>query len=453
MASNKSFQEPQSIEAERAVLGAMILERDAISKIIESVNEHSFYLDAHRQIFSAIIKLYDSNIPVDLVTLSNELKIRNLLETIGGEVFLTDLLDSIVTTANVSHYAKIVKDMATLRDMIRVCNTVIQSGYQQSAEVDELLDLAEQSMFALREKRIEKGVTHIKPILTRTFELIEALAEKQQYITGIPTAFVELDKLTAGFQIADLVIIAGRPSMGKTSFCLNIAEHLGINENTAVGIFSLEMTKEQLVMRMLCSQARVSAQKMRGGFLKKSDWPKLTRAAGSLSEAPIFIDDTPGIPILEIRAKARRLKSQQDIKLIIIDYLQLVTGPYAENRQQEISSISRSLKGLAKELGIPIIAISQLSREVEKRPGHRPVLADLRESGAIEQDADLVAFIYREEHYHKTDENEGKAEVIVAKQRNGPIGKFELAFIKDYARFENLANAKMMPIEEASLEE
>lgn len=453
MPSTKTLQEPQSVEAERAVLGAMMLERDVISRIVSIVDEKAFYFDTHRKLFSTIVKLYDKNVPVDLVTLANELKSEKYLETVGGEVFLTELLDSVVTTANVIHYANIVKDMYTLREMIKACNTIIQLGYQQTGEVDELLDRAEQLVFGLKEKRIEKGVAHIKPILTQTFELIEALSEKRKFITGAASGYVELDKLTAGFQPADLIIIAGRPSMGKTSFCLNIGEHLGINENVPIGIFSLEMTKEQLVMRMLCSQARVSSQKIRSGFLKKSDWPKLTRSAGSLSDAPIYIDDTAGIPILELRAKARRLKSQYDIKLIMIDYLQLIVGPSAENRQQEISSITRSLKGLAKELSIPIIAVSQLSREVEKRPGHRPVLADLRESGAIEQDADLVLFIYREEHYHNTADNEGKAEVIIGKQRNGPIGKFELAFIKDYARFENLAKSTIVPIEEASLEE
>lgn len=453
MPNNKTLQEPQSIEAEKAVLGAMMLEREVISQIVTIIDEKAFYFDTHRRLYSAIVKLYDKETPVDIVTLSNELKSQKLLESIGGEVFLAELLDSVVTTANVTYYAKIVRDMATLREMIKICNNIIKEGYQQSAEVDELLDRAEQLVFSIKEKRIKKGVTHIKPVLMQTFELIEALSEKRKYITGVGSGFVELDKMTAGFQPADLIIVAGRPSMGKTSFCLNVGEFLGINENAPIGIFSLEMTKEQLVMRMLCSQARVSSQKIRAGFLKKSDWPKLTRASGSLSEAPIYIDDTPGIPILEIRAKARRLKSQYDIKLIVIDYLQLIAGPVSENRQQEISAISRSLKGLAKELNIPIIAVSQLSREVEKREGHRPVLADLRESGAIEQDADLVIFIYRAEHYQSTQENEGKAEITIGKQRSGPVGKFELAFIKEYARFENLAKSTAVPIEEASLEE
>ena len=450
MAKGKRREEPQAIEAEQAVLGSMMLDRDAIGRVIEILSDNLFYIDANRRVYQGIIKLYDQNEPVDLVTLSNVLKKSGELKPIGGVEYLAEILDGVVSSANVGHYAKIVRNKAILREMIRACNKIIEAGYEEREEVSELLDQAEQVMFNIKEKRVEKGFIPVKSILKSSFELIEKLSERKEYVTGVPSGFVELDKLTSGFQNSDLVIVAGRPSMGKTAFCLNIAEEVATSHGGGVGIFSLEMSKEQVVMRMLCSQARVSSLKIRTGYInKKEDWTRLTTAAGSLNDAPIFIDDTAGIPILDLRAKARRLKSKYDIKLLIIDYLQLMTGPRSENRQQEISSISRSLKGLAKELNIPIVAVSQLSRAPETRGGAtRPRLSDLRESGAIEQDADLVLFIYREEIYKKIPENEGKAVVIIGKQRNGPVGERELAFIKEYTRFENLARPAMSPLDD-----
>ena len=451
MAKDKVREEPQAIEAERAVLGSMILERDAIGRVMEILSDGSFYLDAHRRIYLAIIKLYDQNEPVDLVTLANGLKKKKELKSVGEAGYLAEILDNVVSSANVEHYAKIVRNKATLRDMIKACNRIIEAGYEEQEEVDEMLDKAEHIMFNIKERRIEKGFIPIKSILMPGFELMEKLSEKKEYVTGIPSSFTELDNLTSGFQSSDLIVVAGRPSMGKTSFCLNVAEEVAISHEQGVGIFSLEMSKEQVAMRMLCSQARVSSRRVRTpAYLEKSDWPKLTRAAGTLYEAPIFIDDTPGLPVLDLRAKARRLKSRYDIKLLIVDYLQLMSGPSrSENRQQEISAISRSLKELAKELAIPIIAVSQLSRAPETRGGvPRPRLSDLRESGAIEQDADVVLFVYRDEVYRRTPENEGLASIIIGKQRNGPTGEIKLAFIKEYTRFENLARTEMSPIED-----
>ncbi|MBI4721793.1 MAG: replicative DNA helicase [Candidatus Stahlbacteria bacterium] len=380
--------------------------------------------------------------------MSDELKRRGELEQIGGAKYLALLLESVVSAANVFHYAKIVRDSATMREMIGTCNKIIESAYEESGEIDELLDQAEQRIFGIKEKRVEKGFIPIRNILKPSFQEIERLSEKKEYITGIPSGFTDIDNMTAGFQKSDLVVIAGRPSMGKTAFCLNVAEEVAITYGYGVGIFSLEMSKEQVAMRLLCSQARVSSRKVRTGYLDKSDWSKLTTAAGILNEAQIFIDDTAGTPILELRAKARRLKARYDIHLIIVDYLQLIRGPQGETREREISAISGYLKSLAKELAVPVIAVSQLSRAPEGRTDRRPVLSDLRESGAIEQDADVVMFIYREERYRATPDNKGKTEVIIGKQRNGPIGKVDLAFIKELTRFENLSRAQITEVEE-----
>jgi replicative DNA helicase len=447
----KVLQEPQSIEAEQAVLGAMMLERDAISRVIELLEEKSFYLETHKRIYRAIVGLYDRNEPVDLLTLTEELKRKKELKAIGGAKYLAEILEGVVSAVNVTHYAKIVRDSATLREIIKVCNKIIETTYQRPTEVDELLDQAEQHIFGIKEKRIEKGFFQLKTILKPTFEEIEKLSQKRGYITGVPSGFVDLDNLTSGFQKSDLIIIAGRPSMGKTTFCLNILEEAALTHGMEVGMFSLEMSKEQIVMRLLCSQAGVPSRKVRTGYIEKSHWPKLTMAAGVLNDAMVFIDDTPAIPILELRAKARRLKSRYNIKLLIIDYLQLITGPRSDTREREISAISKALKSLAKELDIPVIAVSQLSRAPETRVDKRPQLSDLRESGAIEQDADVVIFVYREERYRKTRDNEGKAEIIVGKQRNGPIGKVILAFLKEYPKFANLAHREITEIEEATI--
>lgn len=444
-------QEPQSLEAEISVLGAMILDRDAIPKVLEILDESSFYLDSHRRIYKAIVSLYDKNVAVDLVTLAEKLQKSKELNKVGGREYLASLLDKVASSANVVHYAEIVRDRATLRKMISAATNIIEAGYDISADADNTLDKAEQLIFSIKETRVKAGFVPIRAILKHSFDVIDQLYEKKMQVTGVPSGFTELDKMTAGFQPSEFIIVAGRPSMGKTSFCLNIAVHVAVKHEVPVGIFSLETSKEMLVQRMLCSEARVSFSKVRTGYIKEEDYGTLARAAGILSEAPIYIDDTPAIPILELRAKARRLKSKENLGLLIVDYLQLMTGPKSENRQQEISAISRALKGLARELSIPLIAVSQLSRAVEVRGRGKPRLSDLRESGAIEQDADVVIFIYRPEEYDKTGK-EDVAEIDIAKQRNGPTGSRPLAFLKEYTRFENLAAVESEFIEEEPVE-
>lgn len=434
---------PHNIEAETAVLGSMLMGEDAISKAIEFLDESCFYKDPHKKIFTAIIKLYNTNKAVDLVTLIEELKKTENLNEIGGPSYITALANAVPTSANIIHYAKIVKEKAVLRLLISTATQIVQESFEPDSEVDELVDRAERLIFEISSRKVESNITHIKDIIKDSIEKIDLLYQKKETITGLPTGFYELDVMTAGLQDSDLIVIAGRPSMGKSALAACIAEHVGIIKKIPLVFFSLEMSKEQLVQRMLCSHARVNAHKVRTGFLSQSDWPHLTNAAGKLSEAPIFIDDTPALSLLELRAKARRFKSQHGIRLIIVDYLQLMKGPQKiENRQQEISEISRSLKALARELNVPLIAISQLSRAVEQRSDRRPQLSDLRESGAIEQDADVVVLLLREEYYNETEENKGIAEVNIAKQRNGPVGTIRLAFISEYARFENLAKER-----------
>ncbi len=437
---------PQAIEVEQSVLGAMLLDREAIGLAVENIDENCFYKPAYAKIFMAMVSLYDRNEPVDLITLAEELSKRGELEEIGGREALLDLAGNVVSSANIEYHSKIVLEKATLRKLIQATTEIITRCYDLTEEVDDLLDAAEQKVFDISEKRVKQGFVHLGEILPHTFEAIDKIREGQ--ITGLPTGFKDLDSLTAGLQPSDLVVVAGRPSMGKTSVSLSIAEYVAIEAKTPVAIFSLEMAKNQLANRMLCSRARISAHRMRTGKLSDHEWANLSIAAGPLSEAKIFLDDTPSIGILEMRAKARRLKARENVGLIIIDYLQLMQGPKgAENRQQEISLISRALKGLAKDLSVPVLALSQLSREVEKRGGEkRPLLADLRESGAIEQDADLVMFVWRPEMYGintidiygKKENSEGVAEILVSKHRNGPTGSVFLSFIKDYARFENL---------------
>ncbi len=433
---------PQNLDAEQAVLGSMLLEENAIVSAAEHLNEPVFYKDAHRKIFAALLALYTANTPVDLITVTDELKRRNQLEEIGGASYLATLTSVVPTAANAEHYCRIVKQKAILRDLIRVSTRIAGDCYEEALEPDVLLDRAETMIFDIASKKLKRDAVAMKDIIKSSIEMIDTLYQRKGMITGMPTGFVELDQQLAGLQPADLIVIAGRPAMGKSSFTLCVAEHVAMAEKTGVAIFSLEMSKESLVQRMLCSHARINAHNVRSGMLSTSDWPNLTKAAGKLSEAPIFIDDSPSVSILELRARARRLKSRHNIGLVVLDYLQLMEeSAHAENRQQEISLISRRLKGLARELGIPVIAVSQLSRAPERRESFRPRLSDLRESGAIEQDADVVLMLFREDYYNMTDENKGIAEVIIAKQRNGPTGIVKLAFINEYTRFETLAQA------------
>ncbi len=431
---------PQNLEAEMAVLGSMLMDTDAISVSCEYLNAESFYKESHRKIFEAAVGLYSAAKAVDLVTLTEVLRKQGSLESIGGASYLTALVNAVPTCANINHYVNIVKEKSILRTLINSATRIVGMCYESEGNIDEVVDNAEKFIFDVSDKRTHSTYLHLKEIVKDSIETIDRLYQKKAHVTGIPTGYIDFDIKTAGLQASDLIIIAGRPSMGKSAFALGIAEYAGVIENIPTALFSLEMSKEQLVQRMLCSHARVDAHKVRTGYLSASDWPRLTAAAGKLSEAPIFIDDTPGISVMELRAKARRLKAHHDIKLIVLDYLQLMRGSYnSESRQQEISEISRSLKALARELDAPVIAISQLSRAVESRTDHRPQLSDLRESGAIEQDADVVVLLLREEYYSPTPDNQGKAEVIIAKQRNGPVGTMNLAFIKEYTRFENLA--------------
>jgi len=431
---------PQSLEAEVSVLGGILLENEALTRVLEVIREGDFYREAHRKIFSAILELFERNEPADLITLSEVLRRRGDFEEVGGIEYLNSLVNSVPTAANISYYAKIIKEKSILRKLIHRATEIISQGYGAAGDVDDFLDRAEHSIFEISEDRVRPSFHPIKDIIKSSFKTIEKLYEKRQLITGVPTGFTRLDELTSGFQPSDLIIVAGRPSMGKTALALNIAQHAAIEARVPSAIFSLEMAKEQLALRMLCSEAKVDAHRLRGGFLGESDWPKLTRAAGNLSEAPLFIDDTPALTALEMRAKSRRLKMEHNLGLIIVDYLQLMRGRAdSDTREQEISDISRSLKSLAKELTVPVIALSQLNRRVEERGDRRPQLADLRESGAIEQDADVIIFLYRDEVYNKSDDNKGKAEIIIGKQRNGPTGKFELAFLDKYTCFENLS--------------
>lgn len=431
---------PQNLEAEMAVLGSMLIEEHAIADAIEALDANCFYGDANRKIFECILKMYGNNKTIDIVTLIEELKKAEDLEKIGGPTYVTGLTTVVPTAANVKHYAGIVKEKSILRNLISASTNIISESYDAQGDVEKILDKAERTIFEISSRKTDTNFALIKELIKDSIETIDILYQKKAHVTGIATGFTDFDSLTAGLHPADLVVIAGRPSMGKSALMASVAEHVGMAGKKPLVIFSLEMSKEQLVQRMLCSHARVNAHNVRTGFLSQTDWPRLTNAAGKLSEAPIFIDDTASLSVLELRAKARRLKSQYDIQLIIVDYLQLMQGlPGSENRQQEISEISRSLKALARELSVPLIAVSQLSRAVESRQDRRPQLSDLRESGAIEQDADLVGLLLREEYYNPTEENRGIAELIIAKQRNGPVGTIKLTFIKEYARFENLA--------------
>jgi replicative DNA helicase len=431
---------PQNNEAEQSVLGAILIENEALLKAIEIIHPENFYRESHRLIFRSMIELFEKNEPTDLITLTEHLRKKNNLEEVGGASYLTTLCEQIPTAANIEYYAKIVKEKAVLRRLIYCATEIATRGYSNQDEVGELLDFAEKSIFDITEDQVKASVFPLREILKTSFKAIENLYNKKELITGVATGFTELDQITSGFQPSDLIIIAGRPSMGKTAFSLNIAHNAAYESKVPIVVFSLEMSKEQLALRMLCSEARVDAHKMRSGFLSESDWPKLTRAAGKLSEAKIFIDDTAGMGVLEMRAKSRRLKAEHGLGMVIVDYLQLMKGRGTiDSREQEISDISRSLKALAKELKVPVVALSQLNRRVEERAVKKPQLADLRESGAIEQDADVILFLYRDEVYNPDSADKGSAEIIIGKQRNGPTGEIRLAFIDRYTRFENYA--------------
>ena len=429
---------PQNVEAEQCVLGSILLDNSALNRILDMVTPQDFYKREHQLIFTTMLDLYEKNHPIDLVTLSDALTHREELEAVGGVNYLMELAEVVPSSAHVQHYARIVKEKAVLRHLIRASNDILTLCYEGSQEVEDLLDEAERLIFSVSEMKTQRDFVDSKILLKEAIKSLEELSRKKKSVTGIPTGFQELDRLTAGFQPSDLIIIAARPSMGKTALALNIAQHVAIKEGKSVAIFSLEMSREQLALRMLSSLAKVPSHKLRTGILSANDWKKVIRAANKLSDAPIFVDDTPALSVLEIRAKARRLMSEKGLNLIVIDYLQLMRGrSKTESRQQEISEISRSLKGLAKELNVPVLALSQLSRAVESRQDKKPQLSDLRESGAIEQDGDLILFIYRPEVYKpEKPEYRGIAEIIVGKQRNGPTGTFKLTFLKEHTTFE-----------------
>jgi replicative DNA helicase len=434
---------PQNLEAEQAVLGAILLDPDVLVTATEILDSNDFYRSAHEKIFLAMLNLSERQEPVDIVTLTAELQAQEVLEEIGGVAYLTQLSNSVPTAANIDHYANIVHEKAVARRLIKVATQIASTGYQASSDVSELLDEAEKKIFSLSQERSSRGFTHIKDVLLDTFERIEKLYANKGAVTGVPTGYPDLDRMLSGFQKSDLIIVAARPSVGKTAFALNMAQNVAVRARLPVAIFSLEMSKEQLVQRILCADGNLDAGRMRTGFLEDDDWPKLSMAVGTLSEAPIFIDDTPGVTVSDIRSKCRRLQAEHGLGLILIDYLQLIQGRAgkSENRQQEISEISRSLKGIARELNVPLIALSQLSRSVEQRQDKRPMLSDIRESGSIEQDADVVAFLYRDDYYDKESERKNIIEIIIAKQRNGPTGTVELVFLKNFNKFVSLEKA------------
>ncbi|MFY9603760.1 MAG: replicative DNA helicase [bacterium] len=432
---------PFSLEAEQSVLGAMFLEREAVLVAAEILQPEDFYRDAHRYIFEAILELEEKGRPADLVTVTEALRQQGRLEDVGGLAYVTTLAQSVPTAANVEYYARIVEEKSILRRLIREATRIVQNSYEATDEAAAILDEAEQAILRISQYRNHSGFFPVKDLISAAYDRIEYLYQNKGGVTGIPTGFKDLDRLTAGLQPSDLIIVAARPAMGKTSFALNIALHVALEAKIPVAIFSLEMSREQLIMRMLSSEAGIDGQRLRTGFLDEEDWLLLTTAMARLSEAPIYIDDTPNITVMDIRAKARRLVQEQGQALILLDYLQLVNSRRSfESRQQEITEISRGLKALARELQVPVVALSQLSRAVEQRQDKRPVLSDLRESGAIEQDADVVAFIYRDEYYNPdTETKKGIAEIIIGKQRNGPTGVVQLAFLKDSMRFRDLS--------------
>ncbi|MFH0787445.1 MAG: replicative DNA helicase [Pseudomonadota bacterium] len=431
---------PQNLEAEQSVLGSILLEPEALSRVLEVMTGEDFYREAHRKIFNAMLDLYQKGTPVDLITLTEILQNKGQLEDIGGASYLISMTDAIPSAIHVDVYARIVREKSILRRLINEATEIASKGYNFAGDAEDLLDEAEKAIFKISEAKINPLVYPLSYIIKESIGTIEQLYDRKETVTGVPSGFTQLDKLTSGFQNSDLVIVAGRPSMGKTALALNFARNAAVDHEVPVVIFSLEMSRQQLAIRMLCSEARVDSNKVRTGFIGEREWAKLTAAAGTLSEAPIFIDDSPTLTVLQMRAKARRLKSEKGLGMVLVDYLQLMKGREgSERREQEISEISRSLKALAKELNLPVIALSQLNRRPEGRDDKKPVLADLRESGAIEQDADLICFIFREEMYDENSKQKGIAEILLRKHRNGPTGSVSLAFLTEYTRFENLA--------------
>jgi len=439
---------PNSSEAERAILGGVIIDNGLISQAIELLKPEDFYVPSHRRIFIAMIALFERGAEINPILIGEELKKENALESVGGISFITNLTYGLPRATSISHYAKVVRGKSMLRQLIKAANKITQEALEGEDEPEVILDHAEQAIFELADERIRQGFVHVKPVAEQLLEKVQEMEGRAAVLTGLTSGFSDLDKMTSGLQRADLIIVAARPSMGKTSFAMMLAENAAINAGAVVGVFSLEMSKEALVMRMLCSQGNIDAQRFRNGFLTRPEWAQIAKSLGVLAETKIYLDDTPGISVLEMRAKARRLAAEQkQLDLIIVDYLQLMSGPArrVESRQQEVSQISRELKGLAKELNVPLVALSQLSRAPESRSDHRPQLADLRESGALEQDADVVAFIYREEQYKTPEERDSMpedqkniAEIILAKQRNGPTGTISLRFTPSSMRFDNL---------------
>lgn len=428
---------PNNQEAEQSVIGSMILDKNAIASVLEKLQKDDFHRDGHQIIFQSVLDLFTRDVPIDLVTLADHLKSIDKLEYVGGVSYLTELASSVPTTLNLMSYVKIVSDKAMLRRLIRASTEIMDDSYSKQDEVDVVVEDAEKRIFNIAEKRNTGGFEPISTILERGFVEIERVFNNKGTTTGISTQFPELDNMTSGFQKGDMVLIAARPSMGKTTFALNLAEHAALREGKSVAIFSLEMSMDQLAYKFLCSEANVELTKLRNGDLDDKDWENIARASGPLSQAKIYIDDTAGISVTEMRSKCRRLKLEHGIDMILIDYLQLMSGK-GESRQQEVSEISRSIKGLAKEMQCPVVALSQLSRAPEQRADHRPMLSDLRESGSIEQDADLVMFLYRDEYYHQDTEDKNIAECIIAKQRNGPVGTVKMAWLGQYSKFARL---------------
>jgi replicative DNA helicase len=430
---------PQNIEAEQAVLGSIFLDREALFRAMESLKAEDFYRTSHQHIFEVMMELNDNDQPVDLVTVTSELHDRKWLDEVGGVSYLSDLANSVPTAANIDYYTQMVEEKSILRRLIKTATQIVSSGYAGQDELQEILNQAERNILDISGGRTNDGFIPIKDVLVETYERIETLHNSSSEMTGIPSGYRDLDKMTSGFQRSDLIILAARPSVGKTAFALNVAQNVAARAGETVAIFSLEMSAPQLVQRMLCAEGNIDANRMRTGTFQEPDWEKLTMAIATLSKAGIYIDDTPGITVSQIRSKCRRLKAESGLGIILIDYLQLIQGSGKENRQQEISAISRTLKGIARELDCTVIALSQLSRAVEQRQDKRPMLSDLRESGSIEQDADIVAFLYRDDYYDHESENKNVIEILIAKQRNGPVGKVELAFLKEYNKFVNLS--------------